>query len=147
MECNEHERLEQIHIERRTETSKVSPEENLEEFQKRYLTESQARDNLKDHDAEHGCQHPSRQYLPVRCELHGWLLLDPESVSSDDPVIECEGHMIGKNVRGIALIGTSEYLPKTRGLTDAEFEALKLRAVRTAVVSELPSTLRPATVL
>jgi hypothetical protein len=67
------------------------------------------------------------KYLPVRCELHGWLLLDPEYVSGDDPVIECEGHMIGKNVRGIALIETTEYLPKTRGLTDAELGAITAR--------------------
>jgi hypothetical protein len=58
MECTEHERLEQDHIQRRAESRKVSPEENMEEFQKLYLAESQALDNLKDHDAKHGCQHP-----------------------------------------------------------------------------------------
>ena len=111
-ECPEHERLEQIHIQRRAETGPAS------------LEAWQASENLKQHDAEHGCQHPRRKYLPVRCELHGWLLLDPESVSGDDPVIECENHIFTRNVRGIDLIETSEYLPKTRCLTDAEFEAL-----------------------
>lgn len=55
MDCAEHERLERILIQRRAATRKVSPEENVE-FQRLYVEESQALDNLKDHDAEHGCQ-------------------------------------------------------------------------------------------
>jgi hypothetical protein len=56
MECPEHERLERIHIQRRTEMSKAAPTPGTEEFQRLYLAESQALEDLKDHDAEHGCQ-------------------------------------------------------------------------------------------
>jgi hypothetical protein len=65
------------------------------------------------------------KYLPIRCELHGWLLIDAEAVSGGDPVIECEGHMISKNVRGIMPIDARDYVPKTRGLSDKEFAALR----------------------
>ena len=68
------------------------------------------------------------KYIPVRCELHGWLLLDAESVEPrENHVIECEGHMITKDTRGVALVETTAYPPKTRGLTDAEFEALPVK--------------------
>jgi hypothetical protein len=56
MECTEHERLERVHIQRREATRKVSPEENAEQFQRLSLEEWKALDDLKDHDAEHGCQ-------------------------------------------------------------------------------------------
>ena len=71
--------------------------------------------------------------LPVRCELHGWLLLLPgEAIQPrENHVIECEGHMITMDTRDVALVEITEYLPKTRGLTDAEFNALTLsRPVR-----------------
>jgi len=55
MDCPEHERLEHIVIQKRA-ARKVSPDENMEEFQKQFIEESQAVENLKDHDAEHGCQ-------------------------------------------------------------------------------------------
>jgi hypothetical protein len=66
------------------------------------------------------------QYLPVRCELHGWwLVLDRESVQPrENHVIECEGHMITQDTRDVAPVETTEYLPKTRGLTDDELKAL-----------------------
>jgi hypothetical protein len=61
--------------------------------------------------------------------LHGWLLLDAESVRPRaDHKIECEGHFLEVDTRDIALIETTEYLPDTRGLTDAEFEALKTKS-------------------
>jgi hypothetical protein len=55
MDCPEHERLEHIVIQMRAART-VSPDENMEEFQKQFIEESQAVENLKDHDAEHGCQ-------------------------------------------------------------------------------------------
>jgi hypothetical protein len=66
------------------------------------------------------------KYLPVRCELHGWwLLLDPESVQPREKhVIECEGHMITRDTRDVAPVETTEYLPKTRGLSGDELKAL-----------------------
>jgi hypothetical protein len=69
------------------------------------------------------------KYLPVRCGDHGWLLLDAEVVQQrEDHFIACEGHVLKRDTRGIALIETREYLPRTRGLTDAEFEALKWKS-------------------
>ncbi len=56
MDCTEHERLEQILIQKRAETSKAAPAPDTEEFQRLHLAQSQALDNLKDHDAEHRCQ-------------------------------------------------------------------------------------------
>jgi hypothetical protein len=68
------------------------------------------------------------KFLPVRCELHGWLLLDGESVRPrENHVIKCEGHKITRDTRDVALVETTEYPPKTRGLTDDEFKALILR--------------------
>ena len=77
------------------------------------------------------------KYIPVRCELHGWLLLDAESVESrENHLIECEGHMITRDTRGMALVETTECLPKTRGLTDAEFEARPVSAHNSREVGE-----------
>jgi hypothetical protein len=77
------------------------------------------------------------KYIPVRCELHGWLLLDAESVESrENLLIECEGHMITRDTRGMALIETTERLPKTRGLTDAEFKARPASARNSGKVGE-----------
>lgn len=56
MDCPEHERLERIHIQRRAELAKVAPVPGTEDFQRLYLAESLALEDLKDHDAEHGCQ-------------------------------------------------------------------------------------------
>ena len=65
------------------------------------------------------------KYLPVRCDLHGWLLLDTETVAMrEGHIIECEGHLFTKDTRSIHLFETSEYVPKTRGLSDAEFGEL-----------------------
>lgn len=59
------------------------------------------------------------KFIPVRCELHGWLLLNREFVQPrENHVIKCEGHMITRNTRGVLLIETTEQPPKTRGLTD-----------------------------
>jgi hypothetical protein len=55
MDCPEHERLEHLLMQTRA-ARKVSPEENMEQFQKQLIEESQAVENLKDHDAERGCQ-------------------------------------------------------------------------------------------
>ena len=69
------------------------------------------------------------QYLPVRCDDHGWLLLDAESVPPREKhIIECEGHMITRDTHDVALVETTEYLQKTRGLADDEFKALILQA-------------------
>jgi len=54
MNCLEHEGLEQILIDRREQTRKAAI--GTEEFQKLDILEVQAIHNLKDHDAEHGCQ-------------------------------------------------------------------------------------------
>jgi hypothetical protein len=66
------------------------------------------------------------KYLPVLCDLHGWLLLDAEIVKRrEGHVIECEGHFIVKDTRNTELFETSEYIPNTRGLTNEEFQKLK----------------------
>jgi hypothetical protein len=56
MDCAEHDRLEQIHIQRRAEARKAAPIPGSEEFQKLFCAEQQALEDLKDHDAKHGCQ-------------------------------------------------------------------------------------------
>jgi hypothetical protein len=55
MDCPEHERLEHLLVQKRA-ARKVSPEEDMGEFQRQLIEEAQAVENLNDHDAEHGCQ-------------------------------------------------------------------------------------------
>jgi hypothetical protein len=60
--------------------------------------------------------------LPVRCHLHGILLLDEATTREENHRIACEGHMLRCDTRETALVKTTKYLPKTRrGLTDAEY--------------------------
>jgi hypothetical protein len=75
---------------------------------------------------QHGKGDVKMKYLPVRCKDHGWVLLDAESFREGDHVIDCEGHFFAKNTRGMTFfLETAEHLPKTRGLSDNEFAALK----------------------
>jgi hypothetical protein len=68
------------------------------------------------------------KYLPIHCELHGWLLLDADVVRPrENHVIECEGHCITRDTRATALLAITDYLPKMRGLVDAEFAALRAK--------------------
>jgi len=63
MDCPEHERLEQLLLDVREEMSKAAPQPDTEEFEKEVRAESQAIDNLKDHDAEHHCQQQPEELL------------------------------------------------------------------------------------
>jgi hypothetical protein len=56
MDCAEHERLEGILIQRRASVVKLTPAAHTEAFQKSLIEESRALEDVKDHDAEHGCQ-------------------------------------------------------------------------------------------
>jgi hypothetical protein len=56
MDCSEHERLEQVLIQTRAESRKAVSAPGTEEFEQSILVEAQALENLKEHDAEHGCQ-------------------------------------------------------------------------------------------
>ena len=68
---------------------------------------------------------PAMKYLPLLCELHGWVLVNGEVVSDDQPqMIECEGHVISKDVRGIVPLEITEPVSKTRSLSDKELDAL-----------------------
>jgi hypothetical protein len=79
------------------------------------------------------------KYLTARCEDHGVLLLDAEFVEPrENHVIECEGHTITRDTRDMVLLETTEYLPKTRCLTDAEFMSLP---VKTSTAGELAEAL------
>jgi hypothetical protein len=54
MDCTEHERLEQVLIDKRAEARRAAPAPDTEEFQRFHLAESRALEDLKDHDAGHG---------------------------------------------------------------------------------------------
>jgi hypothetical protein len=54
MDWPEHERLERILIQKRAATGKAAID--TEEFKRLDFAELQAIHNLKDHDADHGCQ-------------------------------------------------------------------------------------------
>ncbi len=56
MNCTEHDRLEQIHIQRRTDSRTAAPVPGSEEFETLVLAEEKALADLKEHDAEHRCQ-------------------------------------------------------------------------------------------
>jgi hypothetical protein len=59
------------------------------------------------------------------CEDHGILLLHAEDVKPrENHVIECAGHMITRDTRNTVLLETTEYLPKTHRLTEAEVDAI-----------------------
>jgi hypothetical protein len=65
------------------------------------------------------------KYLPVRCDLHGWLLLDGKTATRrENHVIECVGHRLERDTRDFGFFEASEHVSKTRGLTDEEFEKL-----------------------
>jgi hypothetical protein len=49
------------------------------------------------------------KFIPIRCDSHGWLLLDREFVEPrENQVIECEGHMITLDTRNVPLLETAE---------------------------------------
>jgi hypothetical protein len=56
MDCPEHERLEEILIQKRASVGKLAPTVHTKEFQRSLIEESRALKDLKDHEAEHGCQ-------------------------------------------------------------------------------------------
>jgi hypothetical protein len=57
MFCTDHDELERTLIDVRAAHAKAAALPGSEEFALAFLVESQAVENLKDHDAKHGCQY------------------------------------------------------------------------------------------
>ena len=55
MDCNEHERLAGILVQKSAVLAKLTPAVHTEAFQKSLVEQSRALEDLKGHDAEHGC--------------------------------------------------------------------------------------------